>query len=52
MHEIVLDNLGGLLVSFIDHFFAYKLINEMKNGFCGVHFLTKTTTLKLLRASY
>jgi len=41
--------LYGLIIKCVHPLEAQTLMNETHNGFCGGHFVTKTTTHKIMR---
>lgn len=42
----------GVLLKCVDEEHAMKILNDMHSGECGGHFMEKTTTHKVLRASF
>ena len=45
-------NLDGLILRCVDEKESRRLLDEFHSGFCGGHFVAKTTAHKILRAGY
>lgn len=45
-------NFEGILLKCIDHKELEKILTEMHSGVCGGHYMAKTMTHKVMRASF